>query len=101
MEKIILKTARNVRFQIKQGKRDEFTRLFNDEVIPMLKKQDGFHSELAMLHDSNASAISVWKDVQSADRYQSDLYPQLIRRLEPVMAGAPTVETFEVTATTL
>jgi quinol monooxygenase YgiN len=101
LEDTVLLTARNVKFQIKAGKRDEFTRLFNDELIPMLKKQDGFRSELALLHNEQASAISIWKDSDSAMKYEKETYPQLVRRLEPVISGAPTVEKYEVAATTL
>ncbi len=96
-----MQTARNVKFQIKAGKRDEFTRLLNDELIPMLKKQDGFRTELALIHNDQASAISVWKDSDSAMKYEKDAYPQLMRRLEPVIVGAPTVEKYEVAGTTL
>lgn len=96
-----MKTARNVTFDIKQGKRDEFTRLFNSEVIPTLKKQAGFHSELALVHDGHASAISVWNDSKSADKYEKDIYPQLLRQLEPIMSGTATVKTYEVCASTL
>jgi quinol monooxygenase YgiN len=94
-----LLTARNVKFQIKPGKRDEFTRLLNDELIPLLKKQDGFRSELALLDNEKASAISIWKDASSATKYEKETYPQLVRRLEPLMIGTPTVEMYEVAAT--
>lgn len=96
-----MQTARNVKFQIKPEKRDEFTRLFRDELIPMLKKQEGFRSELALLNKDNASAISLWKDADSAMKYEKETYPQLVQRLQPLIVGTPTVEKYEVAATTL
>lgn len=101
LEGIILQTARNVKFQVKQGKRDELSRLFKEELIPTLKKQDGFQSEMALYHDGHASAISVWKDSASATKYETEIYPNLLRRLEPVLVGTPTVETYEVAASTI
>ncbi len=37
-----MKFARNVHFQIKSGKETEFNNLFEKEVLPMLRKQNGF-----------------------------------------------------------
>ena len=39
-----MRFARNVQFQIKNGKEQEFNTLFEKEVLPVLRKQDGFQS---------------------------------------------------------
>ena len=41
-----MRFARDVQFQIKNGKEKEFTTLIENEVIPTLKKQPGFEQEL-------------------------------------------------------
>ena len=87
--------ARSVRFDIAPDKTDEFHSLFRNEVLPILKKQDGFKDELLLVQDQHVLAISVWNDMDSARKYESATYPQLDEALRPVMSGKPTVETFK------
>lgn len=87
--------ARSVRFEIAPNKSEEFHTLFRNEVLPTLKKQDGFKDELLLVQDQHVLAISVWNDMDSARKYESATYPQLDKALRPVMSGKPTVETFK------
>ena len=87
--------ARSVRFDLAPNKSEEFHTLFRTEVLPILKKQDGFKDELLLVQDQHVLAISVWNDMDSARRYESATYPQLDKTLRPVMTGRPTVETFK------
>ena len=87
--------ARSVRFEIAPDRNEEFHTLFRTEVLPILKKQDGFKDELLLVQDQHVLAISVWNDMDSARKYESATYPQLDKALRPVMSGRPTVETFK------
>jgi len=87
--------ARSIRFDIAPNKHDEFHSLFRNEILPTLKKQDGFKDELLLVQDQHVLAISVWNNVDSARKYETTTYPQLDRKLRPVMLGTPTVETFK------
>ena len=87
--------ARSVRFEIAANRNEEFHKLFRNEVLPILKKQDGFKDELLLVQDQHVLAISVWNDMDSARKYESATYPQLDKALRPVMSGKPTVETFK------
>jgi heme-degrading monooxygenase HmoA len=91
-----MKFARNVHFQIKNGKEKEFTTLFENEVIPLLKKQSGFREEMTLLNKNGNLGISVWDDRKSADAYQTTAYPGILKTLGPVIEGTPTVDTYEV-----
>jgi heme-degrading monooxygenase HmoA len=93
--------ARNVHFQIKNGKEKEFTTLFENEVIPVLRKQSGFQNELTLVNPDGALGISVWDSRKSAEAYNTSTYPQILEKLNPVIVGTPKVETYDVTATTL
>ena len=86
--------ARSVRFDIATNKNEEFQTLFRNEILPTLKKQEGFKDELLLVKDQHVLAISVWDDMDSARKYETATYPQLDKKLRPVMAGNPTVETF-------
>jgi hypothetical protein len=87
--------ARSVRFDIAPEKNEQFHTLFRNEVLPTLKKQDGFKDELLLVQDQHVLAISVWNNMDSALKYESSIYPQLDKALRPVMSGRPTVETFK------
>jgi quinol monooxygenase YgiN len=90
-----MRFARNVRFQIKNGKEQEFAGLFENEVLPMLRKQEGFQEEVTLVNPKGAYAISLWDDRKSAETYQTATYPQVLAKLTPVLEGTPTLETFE------
>jgi heme-degrading monooxygenase HmoA len=87
--------ARSVRFDIAADKNEEFHTLFRNEILPALKKQDGFKDEMLLVKDQHVLAISVWNDMDSARKYETATYPQLDKALRPVMNGKATVETFK------
>ena len=90
-----MRFARNVHFQIKNGKEQEFASLFEKDVLPMLRKQNGFVEELTLVNPKGAFAISLWDNRQSADTYQTGTYPQVLAKLTTVIDGTPTIETYE------
>ena len=93
--------ARNVHFQIKNGKADEFNRVFEKDVLPLLKKQKGFKEELTLVNRERAMGISLWDDRASAESYQTSTYPEVLQKLNPVIEGTPRVETYDVATTTI
>jgi quinol monooxygenase YgiN len=97
----LMQFARNVHFQIKNGKEKEFSTVFENEVLPILRKQSGFQNELTLVNPNGAVGISLWNDRQSAEAYNTSTYPQILEKLNPVIVGTPKVETYDVTATTL
>jgi quinol monooxygenase YgiN len=97
----VMQFARNVRFQIKPGKEKEFTTHFENEVIPMLRKQTGFQNELTLVNPDGAIGLSLWNDRKSAETYNTSTYPAVLAKLNPFIVGTPKVETYDVTATTL
>ena len=86
--------ARSVRFDIAIDKNEEFHKIFRNDVLPLLKKQDGFKDELLLVDDQHVLAISVWNNLDSARKYESTTYPQVDKTLHPVMFGKPTIETY-------
>ena len=90
-----MKFARNVHFQIKSGKETEFTNLFEKEVVPMLRKQDGFQEEVTLVNPKGAQFISLWDNRKNAETYETATYPQVLAKLNVFIEGAPRVETYE------
>ncbi len=93
--------ARNVHFQIKSGKEQEFNKLFETDVLPTLRKQNGFKDELMLIEGTRAVGISVWDEKSSAEKYQTATYPGILTKLSPVIEGTPRVENYTVGMTTL
>ena len=87
--------ARSVRFDIATDKNEQFHNLFRNDVLPILKKQDGFKDELLLVQDQHVLAISIWNNMDSARKYESATYPQLDKTLRPIMFGKPIVDTYQ------
>ena len=92
--------TRNVQFAIQPGKSQEFTHLMEKNVLPIMKKQDGFRGELALVNDNRGVGISCWDSEQHAEKYRTDTYPQVLETLKPVIEGTPSVETYELASNT-
>lgn len=90
-----MKFARNIQFHIKNGKEKEFTNVFEKDVLPLLRKQNGFEEEVTLFNPKGAHAISIWEDRKSAELYQTSTYPQVLAKLTPLLDGTPTIETYE------
>ena len=59
--------AANVRIKLKANGGPEFTRILEKEIIPLLRKQEGFQDEMLLVapQRNEAIAISFWdKQVQ-------------------------------------
>ena len=80
--------ARNVNFTIKNGKIDEFNRL-----MTLMKGQKGFCQDLTVLRSNTGMSLSVWDDRASAETYNTKIYPEVLKKLNPVLDGTPRVET--------
>ncbi len=93
--------TRNVRFEIKPGKSQEFKSTMEKEVLPLMQKQEGFRGELAMVNDDRAVGISLWDNREHAEEYRTKIYPKVLETLKSVIQGTPSVENFDLAATTL
>lgn len=93
--------ARNVRFNIKPGKTEEFKTRFAREIVPLMKQQDGFRGEMALVDENRGIGLSFWEDEKSAETYRTSTYPDVLKKLDPVIEGTPAVDTYHVAATTL
>jgi hypothetical protein len=94
--------ARNVSLHLKANMAGEFTHTLEKDVLPLLRKQNGFKDEISFVAPdrSEAVAISLWDRKENAENYSRDIYPQVLTRLAKVVEGTPTVEAFEVANST-
>jgi len=94
--------ARIVNMKLKKDGQTEFTKTFENEVVPMLRKQNGFRDEVSLLapERSEVTGISFWNMRENADEYNRTMYPQVLKTLSKVIEGTPEVKSFEVSNST-
>ena len=81
--------ARNLAFEVKLEKREEFVKVVKDQVLPILKKQIGFLEILPFFAEKARAekvfTITLWTTRQDAERYERDFYPQVVDILKPFL----------------
>jgi hypothetical protein len=94
--------SRNVTLHLKADSAREFTRMLETDILPVLRKQNGFKDEITFVaaNGTDALAISLWDRQESADAYSRDTYPTVLQSLAKVVDGTPRVEAFEVANST-
>ena len=95
--------ARNVSLRLKPNTLSEFTRIFDKEVIPMLRKQSGFRDEIAFTVPGGLDvvAISLWDTKEYAEAYKTAGYPEVLKMLDKVLDGTPKVQVSDVITSTI
>jgi hypothetical protein len=94
--------AQTVQFRIKPHFIKELTQIFDREIIPLMRKQEGFQDEMTFIVSSGMAAvgISLWNEREDVDAYARDVYPAMLKALAKVFQGVPKVRTFEVSNST-
>lgn len=94
--------TRHVVIQLKPKTAPEFTRLIEKEVIPMLRKQKGFLDEITFISPDLTEAVgnSFWETKADAEAYSRTGYAEVMKSLETVVNGTPTVGTANVSNST-
>jgi hypothetical protein len=95
--------ARNVSFHVKANNLSDYTKTFEKEVLPMLRKQNGFKDEITFAGQGgvDVTAVSIWDNKKDADNYNTNTYPQVLKMLARFIEGTPQVHTFDVVTSTI
>jgi hypothetical protein len=95
--------ARNVSIHLKSNMLSDYTRTFEKDVLPLLRKQNGFKDEITLAGSSgvDVTAISLWESKNDADTYNNNTYPQVLKTLARFIEGTPQVHTFDVVTSTI
>ena len=89
---------------LKPDTRAEFTQTIEKEILPLLKRQQGFRDEIVFVvpgSGTEAVAISLWDRKEDAEAYLRDSYPDVLKALAKVVDGTPEVRNLEVANSTL
>lgn len=94
--------TRMVSMQLKPNTNREFTEKFEKEIIPTLKRQQGFQDEILFVVPGGPEvvAISIWDSKENAENYNRATYPEVLKTLANLVEGTPKVRTYDVAYST-
>src|ERR1700674_4943 len=95
--------ARNVSFHLKSNMLSDYTRTLHNEILPLLRKQKGFKEEITLSNPGSldATAISLWENKANAEAYNTNTYPEVLRKFARMIDGTPQVHTFDAVTSTI
>ena len=90
--------ARNVSLRLKSNMLSEYGHVFDSEILPLLRKQNGFRDEITIANSNgqDVTAISLWDNNSDAEAYNTNTYPEVLKSFSKVVDGTPRVQTCEV-----
>ena len=94
--------ARSIHMKLKPKSALTFSRLYNRQVLPVLREQPGFKDGMTLISGERAEAIvlSFWDRRSSADAFAKSAYAGLIADLDGVLASPPQVSTMVLSNST-
>jgi hypothetical protein len=94
--------ARTVSFHLKPNMLSDYTRTFNKDVLPLLRKQNGFRDEITLSASGgiDVTAVSLWDNKASAEAYNTNSYPEALKAIARFIEGTPKVQTSDVVSST-
>ena len=94
--------ARNISIHLKSNALSEYTRVFEKDVLPLLRKQNGFKDEITFAGPGgvDVTVISLWEERRDADTYNTNTYPGVLKTLARFIDGTPQVHTSAVVSST-
>ena len=94
--------ARTVSIHLKSNMLSDYTRTFEKDVLPLLRKQNGFKDEITFASPGgvDVTAISLWESKADAEAYNTNTYPEVLKTLARFIEGTPKVQTGDVVNST-
>ena len=94
--------ARNVSIHLKSNMLSDYTRTFEKDILPLLRKQNGFRDEITFAGPGgvDVTAISLWENKTDAEAYNTNAYPEVLKTMARFIEGTPKVQTSDVVTST-
>ncbi len=95
--------ARILEFVPLREKKDEFIRVVQKEVLPILRRQDGFLEILPLVPEIKTEkvlAVTLWTDKKDLERDEKEWFPRVEQILKPYLS-TPSVRKLYTLETTL
>ena len=94
--------ARNVSIHVKSNMLSDYTRTFENDILPLLRKQKGFRDGITLSNPGSLDviAITLWENKADAEAYNTNTYPEVLKTFARVIDGTPKIQTFEAVTST-
>ena len=94
--------ARNVSIRLKSNMLSDYTRTFDNDILPLLRRQNGFRDEITFASPGgvDVTAISLWENRTDAEAYNTTTYPEVLKTMARFIDGTPKVQTSDVVSST-
>ena len=94
--------ARNISVHLKPSMLTDYATTFENEVLPLLRKQKGFQNEITFCNAGSLdlTAISLWDTRENAELYSKNVYAEALQLLSKTIDGTPKVRSEEVVQST-
>jgi hypothetical protein len=94
--------ARNVSIHLKSNMLSDYTRTFEKDILPLLRRQNGFRDEITFAGPGgvDVTAISLWESKTDAETYNTNTYPEVLKTMARFIEGTPKVQTSDVVTST-
>jgi hypothetical protein len=83
--------------KLKTNSASELTRILDNDIVPILRKQKGFRDETTFIAPERSEVVanSFWDTKEDAEAYNRSGYPEVLKTLSNVIDGTPSVKNFE------
>jgi hypothetical protein len=94
--------ARNVSIHLKSNMLSDYTRTFEKDILPLLRRQNGFKDEITFAGPGgiDVTAVSLWESKTDAEAYNTNTYPEVLKTMARFIEGTPKVQTSDVVTST-
>ena len=95
--------AREMRFHLKLNAARELRPVFENEILPLLRRQKGFVDVLVMLDPYRKEAVNIllWEEQMYAERFHREAYLEIVAILDRFTEEVPVMKDFEVEYATI
>ena len=90
--------ARIVTCTVQPAKVNEFRKVLNDQVLPLVQAQPGFVENIEALDPNTGqfSCTTLWNSRSDVEKYDNSVFPEIASKISPMLQGNPNVQTLPV-----
>ena len=90
--------ARIVTCTVQPAKVNEFRKVLNDQVLPLVQAQPGFVENIEALDPNTGqfSCTTLWNSRSDVEKYDNSVFPEVASKISPMLQGNPNVQTLPV-----
>jgi len=86
--------------KIQPDKIDEFRRIYNEEIMPVVKKQKGILDVYWMESTEEVGegiSLTSWDNKENGEKYEaSGTYQEMVNKVKHTFASSPTLKSYEI-----